>query len=132
MILNIKDYNRLIDAIRLHSDTLKSKTNVRYLADNLKQAEIIPASKTPADLVTMNSTVLLKRLDDNKEITLSIVYHNNADIKQQKISVFAPISAFVLGAKEQQIVDCSLPNGNVQYQIRKLLYQPEAAGDYHL
>lgn len=132
MVLNDKDYNRLIDAIRLFRDTTKLNVNVKNLADGLREAQVIPSSQTPADLVTMNSRILLKRLDNNQEITLSIVYHNDADLKEKKISIFAPMGASLLGAKEQQIVDCSLPAGNVKYQISKLLYQPEAAGDHHL
>lgn len=132
MILNEKDYNRLVEAIRVLRETSQLNNAVKTLAGNLIHADIIPSTDTPPDLVTMNSKILLKRLDNNQKITLSIVYQKDADVKQQKISVFAPISVFLLGAKEHQVVDCVLPNGNVQYQISKLLYQPEAAGDYHL
>lgn len=132
MILNENDYNRLIAAIKQLRINAITNINIKTLAQGLKEAKIIPTEQTPANLVTMNSTVKLKRLDTSEELEVAVVYHNDADIKTKRISIFAPMGMALLGTREHQTFDCSLPNGAVYYKVCKVIYQPEAAGDYHL
>ena len=131
-ILNEKDYNRLISAIKQLRLSAIGNSNIKSLAENLKEAKIIPSEKTPDDLITMNTKVLLKRMDNDQALEVSIVYHDDADIKNKKVSVFAPMGMALLGKKEQQVVNCNLPVGNISYMVSKILYQPEAAGDMAL
>ena len=132
MTLNEKDYNRLIAAIKQLRMSAVGNSNIKSLAENLKDAQVIPSDKTPEDLITMNSKVLLKRMDNNQDMEVSVVYHDDADIKSKKVSVFAPMGIALLGKREQQVINCNLPNGNISYMVSKLLYQPEAAGDLNL
>lgn len=132
MTLNEKDYNRLIAAIKQLRMSAVGNTNIKSLAESLKDAQVIPSEKTPEDLITMNSKVLLKRMDNNQDVEVSVVYHDDADIKSKKVSVFAPMGMAILGKREQQVINCHLPNGNISYMVSKLLYQPEAAGDLSL
>lgn len=130
--LNEKDYNRLVDAIKQLRLSAVGNSNIKNLAEQLKAATVIPTSTTPANLITMNSVVSLKRMDNNQTIELSLVYHDAADIKAKKISVFAPMGIALLGRKEQQQIHCNLPGGHTTYLVTKLIYQPESAGDNHL
>ncbi len=132
MILNDKDYNRLIAQIKQLRISALASSNIKALAEGLKQAKVIQEHETPADLVTMNSKILVKRLDNKQDIELSVVYHHDADSKTRKVSVFAPMGMALLGLKEKETVNCQLPVGNVQYKVCKILYQPESAGDLHL
>jgi regulator of nucleoside diphosphate kinase len=132
MILNDKDYNRIIEQIKRSRINAIAGTNIKVLAGGLKEAKVIHTNQTPPNLITMNSKVLIRRMDNNQYIEMSVVYHDNADSKHKKISVFAPIGIAMLGSKESETVNCQLPNGNVHYKICKVLYQPEAAGDHHL
>lgn len=132
MILNNKDYNRLIEKIKQLRISAMISGNINALAESMKNAKIIQQTETPPDLVTMNSRVLLRRLDNEQDIEMSVVYHDDADSKSKKISVFAPIGMSLLGLRESETMHCQLPNGVVRYKICKILYQPEAAGDYHL
>ena len=132
MTLNDKDYNRLIAAIKQLRLSAYGNANIKNLAERLKEAKVIPSAKTPEDLITMNSKVLLKRMDNNQVVEVSVVYHDDADIKSKKVSVFAPMGMAILGKREQQIINCHLPNGYISYMVSKLIYQPEAAGDLNL
>lgn len=132
MTLNDKDYNRLIAAIKQLRLSAYGNANIKNLAERLKEAKVIPSAKTPEDLITMNSKVLLKRMDNNQVVEVSVVYHDDADIKSKKVSVFAPMGMAILGKREQQIINCHLPNGHISYMVSKLIYQPEAAGDLNL
>ena len=120
MILNDKDYNRLITAIKQLRINAITNINIKTLAQGLKDAQIIPAVQTPENLVTMNSKVKLKRLDNNEELEVAVVYHDDADVKSKRISIFAPMGMALLGTKEQQTFDCDLPNGTVYYKVCKV------------
>lgn len=130
--LNEKDYNRLINSIKQLRMSAIGNSNIKNLAESLKSAKIIASPQTPANLVTMNSKAMLKRLDNNQEMEVSVVYHDDADLKAKKISVFAPMGMALLGAMENEVITCNLPNGKIDYEVKKVLYQPESAGDLHL
>jgi regulator of nucleoside diphosphate kinase len=48
------------------------------------------------------------------------------------VSVFSEIGLAVLGRKENDIVSWRVPTGIGQFRVEKVVYQPEAAGDYFL
>jgi regulator of nucleoside diphosphate kinase len=61
-----------------------------------------------------------------------LVYPEEANIQENKISIFAPIAMALLGYKKGDIVNWPTPGGKIKIKIEDILYQPEAAGDFHL
>lgn len=95
----------------------------------LESAEMVAPEEVPADVVTMNSQVQLKDEDANTEMTLSLVFPADAlrdtDFEKMNVSVLTPIGLSILGRRIGDTVE-----GRIR--VHELLYQPEAAGDYHL
>jgi regulator of nucleoside diphosphate kinase len=104
--------------------------SVRDLVRELDRANIVGQKQIPRDVVTMNSRALLSLNED--EIEVSLVYPGEADSEKQKLSVFSPIGTAILGYGEGDRIEWEVPSGLSRIHIRKILYQPEAAGDYHL
>ncbi len=104
--------------------------SVKNLERELNRAIISDSKQIPRDVITMNSKALLKLNDE--EIEVSLVYPEDADLSSMKISIFSPIGTAILGYKEGNIVEWEVPSGSSKIHIKKVLYQPEAAGDYHL
>lgn len=130
MILNEKDHKRILLALKTYEQSAVKIPNVSSFVKTLQKAKIVPLLKTPADLITMNSKVQVLNLQTQKEMEITLVYHHEADLKEKKISVFAPIGLSLLGQKVNEITNCMLPNGQqVSYEIKRIVYQPEAAGD---
>jgi len=71
-------------------------------------------------------------LDTGEEEIYTLVFPENADLKQGKISVFAPIGTAMLGYEVGDIFEWEVPAGKRSLRVEKILYQPEASGDYHL
>jgi transcription elongation GreA/GreB family factor len=46
--------------------------------------------------------------------------------------LLVPVGTAILGYREGAVVEWSVPFGQRWLSIEKILYQPEAAGDYHL
>ena len=86
----------------------------------------------PHDVVTMNSRVQLVDLDTGEAMTYTLVFPDDADLRQGKISVLAPIGTAMLGYRVGDTFEWRVPAGLRRLKIEAILYQPEAAGDYHL
>jgi len=64
--------------------------------------------------------------------TYTLVYPDAADINEGKRSVLAPLGMALLGAGVGQVVKFDAPAGRRRLKVERILYQPEAAGDFHL
>lgn len=100
------------------------------LNNELNRANIVDAKEIPANIVTMNSKVNLCL--NGEEMTITLVYPDDADITENKLSVLSPVGTAILGYGVGNIIKWEVPEGVAEIHIKELLYQPEAAGDYHL
>jgi regulator of nucleoside diphosphate kinase len=92
----------------------------------------VDSRDVPPDVVTVNSKVELLDLDKNEKMIFVLVFPNEADINQGKISILAPVGTAILGYRVGDKVIWRVPAGQRRIKIQKILYQPEASGDYHL
>jgi len=102
------------------------------LAAELEKAEVVAPTDVPPDVVTMNSKVLLRDLGTSEEMTCTLVFPRNADFDSGAISVLTPVGTAILGYAKGDMVEWPVPSGLRRLRIEAILYQPEAAGDYHL
>jgi regulator of nucleoside diphosphate kinase len=78
----------------------------------------------------MNSRALLQLDDEEMEVTL--VYPQDADPGAGKLSVCSDVGTAILGYREGDALDWRMPDRTRRIRIGKVLYQPEAAGNFHL
>ena len=102
------------------------------LAAELHRAQVVEPKNLPPSVVTMNSEVILRDLDTSEEMHYRLVFPRDADIASGAISVLAPVGTAILGYREGDVVEWPVPSGKRRIKIEKTLYQPEAAGDFHL
>jgi regulator of nucleoside diphosphate kinase len=102
------------------------------LQAELDRAIVVKPDKVSNDVVTMNSRVCLVDLDTGKEEVYTVVFPKDANAEQGKISVLAPIGTAMLGYEVGDVFEWEVPAGKRRWKIKRILYQPEAAGDYHL
>lgn len=128
------DRERLLKLINKEREfgSAKNKEYLKDLEHELNGADVVPSENIPANAITMNSRILLKDLETGEETVYTLVYPEDADLLEDKISILAPVGTAILGYLEGDIIDWNVPGGVVRFKVEKLLYQPEAAGDYHL
>jgi len=102
------------------------------LGAELIRAKVVDSRVVPPSVVTMNSKVLLRDVDTSEEMTYSLVFPKDADIGSGAISILAPVGTAILGYREGEVVEWPVPSGRRRIKIERILYQPEAAGDFHL
>lgn len=109
-----------------------SRDDLRGLQTELWQARVVAPTDVPSDVITMNSKARLRDLETGEEVTYTLVFPNQANIEQGRISVVAPIGTAMLGHRVGDDFEWEVPAGFVRFRIEEVLYQPEAAGHYHL
>ncbi len=127
------DRSRLQELIAVAKDfSGHNRQDLVGLAIELADAHVVASENVPADVVTMNSKVLLRDVDTSEEMTYTLVFPKDANIDSGAISILAPVGTAILGYAKGDIVEWPVPSGKCRIQIEEILYQPEAAGDFHL
>jgi len=109
-----------------------SQDDLRMLQQELERARVVAPEEVPADVVTMNSKVRVRDVAMNEVTTYTLVFPDQANIEQHKISVVAPIGTAMLGQQVGDEFEWQVPAGPVRLRVEEVLYQPEAAGHFHL
>ncbi|OEC45704.1 GNAT family acetyltransferase [Pseudomonas sp. 1D4] len=119
------------DKARLESlIVLEEGPAIVELEHEIERATVVTPEQVARDVVTMNSRALLQV--DDEELEVVLVYPEDADSRAGKLSVCSDIGAAILGYQEGDAIDWRISDRTRRIEIRKVLYQPEAAGDFHL
>lgn len=113
-------------------DTRPSRVADGTLAAELRRGEVVAPTRVPKGVVTMNSKVRIRDLESDERQTYTLVFPKDADITEGRMSVMAPLGTALLGARTGDVVEVKAPVGARRIKLERVLYQPEAAGDYHL
>lgn len=102
---------------------------VAALGNELRRAKLVSSTAIPPDVITMNSVVQLRELPGGPELEITLVYPKEANTAQRKISILAPVATAVLGCRVGDCIQWPVPKGTATFEVKAILYQPEAAGD---
>ena len=84
----------------------------------LADAQIIDVTKIEATgKVIFGSTVTLIDCNTDETIRYHIVGEDEADLKQNKLSVMSPIARALIGMMEDDVVTVSTPGGDREYEV---------------
>lgn len=129
------DLNRLTELLGVWQTFKGSKStsiHLEGLSEELDRAHIVAPKDIPPDVVTMNSRVRLSDASKEEDLIYTLVFPRDADAEAGKISILAPIGTAILGYKVGDSIEWPVPLGIRKVKIEEVLYQPEAAGDFHL
>jgi transcription elongation factor GreA len=90
---------------------------ISKMQEVVRNARVIDESKMDTSKVYILSTVKIKNLKNNMEMTYSLVPENEADLKKGKISVSSPIAKGLLGKKVGDHVDIQVPAGTIPFEV---------------
>jgi regulator of nucleoside diphosphate kinase len=109
-----------------------SNRHLTELIAELERAEVVLSDEIPDDVVTMNSTVVLRDLDTGESETYTLVYPNHANIARNRLSVLAPVGTAILGYQVGDVVRWRVPAGVRRLRVEEVVFQPERVGAFHL
>lgn len=96
---------------------------IQEIESKLSHAQIIDITKLPSNgRVIFGATVTVENLDTEEQQTYRIVGDDEADFKQNLISVNSPIARGLIGKEEGDTVTINTPGGDVDFAILSVVY----------
>jgi transcription elongation factor GreA len=97
---------------------------IKDIEGKLSHAQIIDVTKLDAGgKVVFGATVVVLELDNDAEFTYQIVGDDEADIKNNLISVSSPIARVLIGKQEGDDVFLETPGGAREFEILEVRYE---------
>jgi regulator of nucleoside diphosphate kinase len=82
------------------------------LAESLEAATVVPASKLPPTVASLNSVVEYVELQGGTVRDVVLVHPSAADVSTGRISVLSPVGRALLGRQVGDVCEVSLPAGS--------------------
>ncbi|ALU41814.1 transcription elongation factor GreA [Pseudoalteromonas rubra] len=96
---------------------------IQEIEAKLSTSQVIDVTKMANNgKVIFGSTVTIVNVDTDEEVTYKIVGDDEADIKNNLISVNSPIARGLIGKELDDSVTIQTPNGSVEYDIIEVEY----------
>lgn len=96
---------------------------IQDIEAKLSNAQIIDVSKmNNTGKVIFGTTVTIVNVDTDEEVTYKIVGDDEADIKQNLISVNSPIARGLIGKMLDDEIAIETPGGTIEYEIIDVQY----------
>lgn len=117
VVLRKDDYDLILSYLRggRGPSAIFSREEAEELQAELQRARVVEKEAFPPDVVRINSRVKVAEKDKVMELTL--VTPENANIKERKVSVMAPIGAALIGFRKGQQVQWKVPAGIKTFRI---------------
>jgi transcription elongation factor GreA len=94
---------------------------IQDLEGKLSNCQVIDVKSIPhSGKVIFGTTVTIINLETDAEVTYRIVGDDEAEIKQNRISVSSPIARALIGKEEGDVVVVKIPSGTVEYEIDRV------------
>ncbi|UJX44708.1 nucleoside diphosphate kinase regulator [Xanthobacter sp. YC-JY1] len=107
LVLNRADHERLTGLATAALDRIPDVAE--ELLSELERARLVSPDRTPANSVQMGATVTYRSADSTR--TVRLVYPEDADIADGKVSVMTPIGAALIGLSENQSISWTARDG---------------------
>lgn len=97
---------------------------IQELESKLSNAQIIDPRLLDAEgRVVFGATVELQDLDSGDKVVYQIVGEDEADLKDNKVSVVSPIARALIGKFEGDIANFQAPGGLREYEVLAVRYE---------
>lgn len=109
-VLTSTDYNTLRELTK----SAKDSTNIREIAlltQELDRAIINKDGVVDDTIVRMNSQVTIEDVKTKQQMKVQIVMPSQANLKEGKVSILAPLCVAIIGFQENAEVEWQLPSG---------------------
>lgn len=128
---DLERLNELLEVVRVFGKK-ECRECADALAEELKYARVTNPREVPPDVVTMNSKVRVVNVNTGTDRVCSLVFPRDAALAADNVSVLNGFGTAILGRRVGDVFALGSGQDAVMYRATQMLYQPEAAGDYHL
>lgn len=110
--------NAEYDAAKERQGMLEAK--ISELKTLVATARIIDESKLQTDEVQLMNKVTILNMNNNAQMTYTVVSETEANLREGKISITTPIAKGLLGHKVGEEVEVQAPAGKMRFKILEI------------
>lgn len=110
------------DLIKKYVVPAEKPSDEMSLANELARATIVKNEDVPENTVRIGSIVRIRDVGNGNENTFTIVSPEQANIKEQKISVLTPVGSALIGFRVGDKVEWKLPAGLRTFEILEVTH----------
>lgn len=110
--------NAEYDAAKEAQGLLEAK--IAKLEDVIANARLVDESQMDTSKAFILSKVKIKNLNNNMEVTYTLVAESEANLAEKKISVDSPIGKALLGKSVGDVVEVKIPAGLVKFELLEI------------
>lgn len=110
---------------RLQKISRDEQKLLNLLEARLSRSSVVLWKEIKPTVVTMDSNVRLKKLDDNEKTDYSLVYPEDANLFRNKISILSHLGISLFGRNVNDVIKIRTNEGTQSFVINSILYQPE-------
>ncbi len=93
------------------------------LEARVSRADVIDVTSLKNDTIKFGASVTLEDVESGDKITYQIVGEYEAEIKENKISITAPIARALINKKVGDTVEVKTPKGSKEYEVLNIQYK---------
>lgn len=126
LIIEKKEYELLRQIISMsqHYKDKSYRVSIEKLLLEMNRAKIVSNAKMPADVIRLNSEVSIS-IPGNVKCSYRLVTPEMSDIKQNRISILAPMGLALFGYAKGDEIEWEFPKGTNKIQILDVVQHPQ-------
>lgn len=109
--------HQLLKNLAKQNITASNAKDITLLNGELDRAVIIKDGVIEKNIIRINSFVTIEDISAKRQMKFQIVLPSLANVKDNKVSILAPLSIAIIGFKENDIVEWELPAGTKTLKI---------------
>jgi len=132
--VNQYDYDRLkelISVVRVFGRK-EWQESADALDQVLTEARVTNPREVPGDVVTMNARVRIREGVSGVDQIAVLVFPKDLHSHDSHVCILDPLGLALFGRRLGDTFEVSSKRGPMLYVLDEILYQPEAAGDWHI
>lgn len=115
-IIVLSEYQILRDIVKRNTDT-NLTNDVQQLSNELDRAIVIQEEELNKKIIRINSEVEFVEQKSKRKMKIQVVLPENADFKNGKISILAPLATALIGFSENDSVTWNMPSGETKLKV---------------
>ena len=96
------------------------ETKIAKLKNIIANGRIIDDSNIDSTKVFILSTARIRNVENDQEMTFTIVAENGADLKKKKISIDSPFGKGLLGKSVGDVANIVTPGGEMKFEVLEI------------
>ena len=105
------------------------ESRVSFLQKRISDTMAINVNQIPKDRSGLGSTLKLKDMDSGKETQYHLVFPEEVNPDEGKISTASPVGGAMVGKQEGDEISVSLPDGKMEFEVLEVITIHDNPGD---